>query len=190
LSKKVKNANVGLNNKSKNDQINQDILKKNFTNRSPVILDKNGILLIQELLKNSDIKSSELSRKLSVPLSTIQRRRGVIERSGFVKRKYVIDSKQFGLRSADVMVHVSKGDCEEIAQEIINKYRKNVLEVSIRIGNPLVNLIATVVYKDSDEIFDIIQHIRRMKHVEDVEWSEIVKTVVKNDSGIIDTIFS
>lgn len=94
------------------------------------------------------------------------------------------------MRSADVMVHVSKGDCEEIAQEIINKYRKNVLEVSIRIGNPLVNLIATVVYKDSDEIFDIIQHIRRMKHVEDVEWSEIVKTVVKNDSGIIDTLFS
>ena len=88
------------------------------------------------------------------------------------------------------MVHVSKGDCEEIAQEIINKYRKNILEVSIRIGNPLVNLIATVVYKDSDEIFDIIQHIRRMKHVEDVEWSEIVKTVVKNDSGIIDTLFS
>ncbi len=74
------------------------------------------------------------------------------------------------------MVHVSKGDCEEIAQEIINQYRKNVLEVS-------------VVYKDSDEIFDIIQHIRRMKHVEDVEWSEIVKTVLKNDSGIIDTLF-
>ena len=28
-----------------------------------------------------------------------------------------------------------------------------------------------------------------MKHVEDVEWSEIVKTVVKNDSGIIETLF-
>ena len=54
------------------------------------------------------------------------------------------------------MVHVSKGDCEEIAQEIANQYRKNVQEVSIRIGNPSVNLIATVVFKDSDEIFNII----------------------------------
>jgi len=54
---------------------------------------------------------------------------------------------------------------------------------------PSVNLIATVVFKDSDEIFNIIQYILRMKHVEDVEWSEIVKTVVKNDSGIIETLF-
>lgn len=52
-----------------------------------------------------------------------------------------------------------------------------------------MNLIATVVFNNSDEIFNIIQHIRRMKHVEDVEISEIVKTVVKNDSGIIETLF-
>ncbi len=52
-----------------------------------------------------------------------------------------------------------------------------------------MNLIATVVFKDSDEIFNIILHIRNMKHVEDVELSEIVKIVVKNDSGIIETLF-
>ncbi len=72
------------------------------------MLDKNGVIIIKELLKNSDVKSSEPSRRLSVPLSTIQRRRNVIERSDFGQRKYVIDSKQFGLISADVMVHVSK----------------------------------------------------------------------------------
>jgi hypothetical protein len=46
-----------------------------------------------------------------------------------------------------------------------------------------------VVYKDTDEIFEIMQHIRRMEHVENVEWSEIVKTVLKNDSGILQSIF-
>ena len=51
------------------------------------MLDKNGVIIIKELLKNSDVKSSEPSRRLSVPLSTIQRRRNVIERSDFVTKK-------------------------------------------------------------------------------------------------------
>lgn len=46
-----------------------------------------------------------------------------------------------------------------------------------------------MVYKDTDEIFEIMQHTGRMEHVEKVEWSEIVKTVLKNDSGILQSIF-
>jgi len=34
-----------------------------------------------------------------------------------------------------------------------------------------------------------MQHVRRMEHVENVEWSEVVKTVLKNDSGILESIF-
>jgi len=59
LSRKAKNVDLRVNNKSKNDQINQNILKNNYNNRSPVMLDKNGVLIIKELLKNSDVKSSE-----------------------------------------------------------------------------------------------------------------------------------
>jgi hypothetical protein len=33
-----------------------------------------------------------------------------------------------------------------------------------------------------------MQHVRRMEHVESIEWSEIVKTVLKNDSGILASI--
>ena len=40
-----------------------------------------------------------------------------------------------------------------------------------------------------DEVFEIMHDIRRMEHVEYVEWSEVVKTVVKNDIGILKTIF-
>jgi DNA-binding Lrp family transcriptional regulator len=171
----------------KNDKVNQngDRYNKSFT----PMFDKINIQILQELLKNQNIKSSEISLKLKIPLSTIQRRRGAIERSGFLQHKYEIDHKKFGLRSADLLVDVSKGDCEEIAKEILNKYRKNILQVTIRMGSPRINLIATVVYKDTDEVFEIMQHVRRMEHVENVEWSEIVKTVLKNDSGIIASVF-
>ncbi|HKO65097.1 MAG TPA: hypothetical protein VJU13_07830, partial [Candidatus Nitrosocosmicus sp.] len=70
-----------------------------------------------------------------------------------------------------------------------NQYRKNILQITIRIGSPKINLIATVFYKDTDEVFEIMQHVRRMEHVENVEWSEVVKIVLKNDSGILKSIF-
>ena len=172
---------------SKNDKINQSIDKNNKS--FPSLFDRINIQILQELLKNQNIKSSEISLKLKVPLSTVQRRRGVIEGSGFLQHKYEIDPKKFGLRLADLLVDVSKGDCEEIAKEILNQYRKNILQVTIRMGSPKINLIATVVYKDTDEVFGIMQHIRRMEHVENVDWSEIVKTVLKNDTGILASIF-
>ena len=103
--------------------------------------------ILQELLKNHNIKSSEISLKLKIPLSTIQRRRGFIEKSGFLQHKYELDPKKFGLRLADLLVDVSKGDCEQIAKEILNHYPKNILQVTIRMGSPKINLIATLVYK-------------------------------------------
>lgn len=160
-----------------------------FNKSYSIIFDKINIQILQELLKNHNIKSSEISLKLKIPLSTIQRRRSAIERSEFLQHKYEIEPKKFGLRSADLLVDVSKGDCEEIAKEILNLYRKNILQVTIRMGSPKINLIATVVYKDTDEVFEIMQHVRRMEHVENVEWSEIVKTVLKNDSEILASIF-
>ena len=71
----------------------------------------------------------------------------------------------------------------------MNQYRKNILQVTVRMGSPKINLVATVIYKDTNEVFEMMQHIKRMEHVESVEWSEIVKTVLKNDSGIVKAIF-
>lgn len=172
---------------SKIDKISQ--FAEKYSNPLSVVFDKINIQILHELLKNHDIKSSEISRKSKVPLSTIQRRRAALEKSGFLQHKYEIDPKKFGFRSADLFVDVSKGDCEEIAKDILNQYRKNILQVTVRMGSPKINLVATVIYKDTNEVFEMMQHIKRMEHVESVEWSEIVKTVLKNDSGIVKAIF-
>lgn len=59
-----------------------------------IIFDKINIRILQELLKNHNIKSSEISLRLKVPLSTIQRRRTRIEKSEFLQHKYEIDPKK------------------------------------------------------------------------------------------------
>ena len=187
LTRRLKNNKSLIVKRSKNDKTNQTLEKYNKS--VSTLFDEINIQILQELFKNYHIKSSEISLKLKVPLSTIQRRRNAIEKSGFLQHKFEIEPKKFGFRSADLLVDVSKGDCEEIAKEILNQYRKNILQITIRIGSPKINLIATVFYKDTDEAFEIMQHVRRMEHVENVEWSEVVKTVLKNDSGILESIF-
>ncbi|MGD9533857.1 MAG: Lrp/AsnC family transcriptional regulator [Candidatus Nitrosocosmicus sp.] len=176
--------------KSKNTNLN-DLTPSNRKEAKNIEkFDKIDIQILSNLLKNADIRSIEISNKLKIPLSTIQRRRSIIDKSSMLKKGYQIDYKQFGLRRADIMVTVSKGDCVTIAKEIVKQYRENVLEASITIGDPKVNLVLQIVYNDSDEIFDIIQHIKRMEHVEDARWSEIIKAVVKNDTEIVEKLLS
>ena len=176
--------------KSKNTNLNDLTPSNRKETKNIERFDKIDIQILSNLLKNADIRSIEISNKLKIPLSTIQRRRSIIDKSSMLKKGYQIDYKQFGLRRADIMVTVSKGDCVTIAKEIVKQYRENVLEASITIGDPKVNLVVQIVYSDSGEIFDIIQHIKRMEHVEDARWSEIIKAVVKNDTEIVEKLLS
>src|ERR671910_562570 len=157
------------------------------------------------LLANPDVTSLNISKKLKLPLSTVQRRTA-IERSSIVRKSYELDAKQFGWRTADILITVEKGDCVEIANrlltenigiglssdisKIINEGDNispgpRVIESSLRIGDPAVNVVARVIYKSSDELFHIIQEIKKMPNIARVEWSEIVKVVGRNNALVL-----
>src|SRR5919106_131540 len=169
-------------------------------------LDKKDLIILNEMLANPDVTSLNISKKLKLPLSTVQRRRTAIERSSIVRKSYELDAKQFGWRTADILITVEKGDCVEIANrlltenigiglssdisKIINKGDNispgpRVIESSLRIGDPAVNVVARVIYKSSDELFHIIQEIKKMPNIAHVEWSEIVKVVGRNNALVL-----
>ncbi|MGN6623313.1 MAG: winged helix-turn-helix transcriptional regulator [Candidatus Nitrosocosmicus sp.] len=54
----------------------QSIIEKEYK----IILDKTNLKIIRELVENPNVKSSEISEKLQIPLSTIQRRRATLEK--------------------------------------------------------------------------------------------------------------
>jgi DNA-binding Lrp family transcriptional regulator len=189
LTKKIQSATDDIKRNRKNTKL-ENVTPRRKVARSVTGFDKIDIMILGELLKNSNVKSSDISNKLKIPLSTIQRRRARIENSSRLKRTYEIDYEQFGLRKADILVTVSKGDCIDVANKIATEYTENILEISIRIGDPKVNLVSEVVYSDSDEIFNMIQNIKRMEHVEDARWSEIIKAVVKGDAQVVQRLMS
>jgi DNA-binding Lrp family transcriptional regulator len=169
-------------------------------------LDKKDLIILNEMLANPDVTSLNISKKLKLPLSTVQRRRTAIERSSIVRKSYELDAKQFGWRTADILITVEKGDCVEIANrlltedigvgltsdisKVINKDDNispgpRVIESSLRIGDPVVNVVTRVIYKSSDELFHIIQEIKKMPNIARVEWSEIVKVVGRNNALVL-----
>ena len=179
-------------NKSKNMRERERDKKSEFvTLENPVIfLDKINIEILQSIIRNPDIKSSEIAKYLNIPLSTIQRRRSRLETSAILKKSFVIDFHRLGLRVADLFIKVSKGDIENIVSEIVKQHSKNILETTIRLGQPDINLVVRIAYKDNDEIYEIMRTFNTIKDLDPVQWSEIIKEITIDRHKLIENLFS
>lgn len=124
-----------------------------------------------------------------MPLSTIQRRRTKLERS-ILKKNYQVDLGQLGWRTADILISVEKGKSEQVARQILQNEKNNVVYTSLRIGHPQIDLTAKAVYRDSEALHRLVEKIKALPFVTFVEWSEEVKVVGNNYPDIIDLIFS
>ena len=152
------------------------------------LLDNINIKIVSELVRQPDISSLALSKKLDIPLSTLQRRRTRIEKD-ILKKNYTFDYKAFGGRIGDLIVNVDKGKSKEVAQSLLKKYKNNIVSCDTRI-NSMHNVAARIIYKDTEELFEIIESIKTMDYVDGVQWSEMVEAIGDNNSEIISAFFN
>lgn len=185
-------TNNNIQNPSRKREKEREREKSEFsTSENPVIfLDKINIEILRNIIRNPDIKSSEISEKIDIPLSTIQRRRGRIETSAVLKKSFVIDFHRLGMRVADLLIKITKGDIETIVSEIVKQHSKSILEITIRLGQPDINIVVRIAYKDNDEIYEIMRTFNTIEHLESIQWSEILKEVTIDRHGLIENLFS
>ncbi|MGD9674188.1 MAG: Lrp/AsnC family transcriptional regulator [Candidatus Nitrosocosmicus sp.] len=155
-----------------------------------IFLDRINIEILRNIIKNPDIKSSEISEKIDIPLSTIQRRRSRIETSAVLKKSFEIDFHKLGLRVADLLIKISKGDIETIVSDIVKQHSKSILEVTVRLGQPDINLVVRIAYKDNDEVYGIMRTFNTIEHIDSIQWSELLKEVKIDKHGLIENLFS
>jgi hypothetical protein len=86
---------------------------------------------------------------------------------------------------------VEKGRSEELAKKLLGKNDdKNIISsTSLRIGDPEINVSAQVFYKGSEELLEIIESVKAMPYVKNVEWSETVRVVGINNIGMLERLF-
>jgi DNA-binding Lrp family transcriptional regulator len=149
-------------------------------------IDETNIKIINALVNNPNTKSKELARAHGIPLSTIQRRRTLLERTILMK-KYSINVRELGWRTADLFVSVEKDNSVKIAEALLAN--QNVIASSIRVGDPKVNVAAQVYYKSTEELHNLVESTKAMPHVMDVEWSEVVRVLEKEQDAMFSKIF-
>ena len=161
----------------------------NITRNSNVAalnLDKINLRIIDELLTNADITSSDIAKKIKIPLSTVQRRRTMLEKS-VLKKNYHLNILQYGFRYADIFVDVAKGEAKEVGKMLVNKFDRNILKASTRI-NSSNNLCLQIVYKESEELHNLLERIKRMPNTYNVDWSEMISVVGDNTISLVSNL--
>jgi len=56
-------------------------------------------------------------------------------------------------------------------------------------GDPQINVCGNVLFRNSEELYSIVQEIKAMNNVNYVEWLELVKVIGNNNVSTIDTLF-
>jgi DNA-binding Lrp family transcriptional regulator len=131
-------------------------------------VDEKDIKIISAL--TSGASSQQISSQLQMPLSTLQRRIRIILQSGLLEHSFRPDYRRLGLKKGMIHVYLRDGDMKSIAEKISNM--DGITSVSIHIGNS--DIVADFVYRDSEQIIEIVSSIKKLEGVDKAVWSEEV----------------
>jgi len=136
--------------------------------------------VLKSLLDSSGrVSSLSLSRKLEIPLTTVQRRRKRLE-GEFLEVSYSLRLDKLGWRKADLLVSTHKGMTSAIGKELLT--HNTITRVSKSLGEHTIDLHAESVFKNNKELLNVIEWIKSLDGVRDVIWTEAVEMVGKNSS--------
>ena len=154
-----------------------EIISKNKFNKK---IDESDIKIIDLMVLNKTNK--EISKDLGIPLSTVQRRVRDLTSADFVSTNTQINYQKFGFKTGLIHVYLRDGNIEELAKKINNL--DPILYVEIHIGNS--DILGHVVYKEGNELLNLISAIKKMQGVERTVWSErIYQSPLKANKNMI-----
>lgn len=127
--------------------------------------------IIELLLKGYTNKDIALHEKM--PLSTTQRLIRLIYEKGYVIKRNELNYKKLGLRKAYLLISLNGNSSAHVAQKI--SIIKGVAFISLVTGN--IDILCTCVFKDTVDLFRIIESIKAIQRVDNVKWSEEVRSI-------------
>jgi DNA-binding Lrp family transcriptional regulator len=131
--------------------------------------------IIEELLHDAFISSTDISKRHKAPLSTVQRRRRYLENT-ILTRRYEIDLKKQGFRIGELTVVAANGASKEIIGRIFSKYPNYILSITVKIDGAIM-LAVLVYFKTTTEIYDMMIGIQSLPGVNHVKFAETVEII-------------
>lgn len=132
-------------------------------------------MILKEILSSNENRTSAfLSKKLKVPLTTIQRRLKRLEKE-FLEKENILCLERFGWRRVDFFISTISGKTDDVAKELLAL--RQVIFVGKSIGEHTIDLRVETIVKDNTQILDLMERIKAIDGVRHVVWSEIVSVV-------------
>jgi DNA-binding Lrp family transcriptional regulator len=147
-------------------------------------IDKKILKILLE--PNGKVTSDMIAEKLDLPRSTVQRRRLMLEKR-FLQHSYTLKLEELGFRRVEFLISTENGMTVSIAHDLLK--RDEVVYVGRSVGAHTIDLKAELIIKDNSELLDLLELVKGMVGVRELEWTEIVKVVGRKKSipsGIID----
>ncbi len=151
------------------------------------LIDDVNLKIIDELVKNPSITSSSLATTLEIPLSSLQRRRAKIEKY-ILNKSYQINLRSIAGKIGEVVINVDRGKSREVAKQILKRFKNNVMSVSTRI-NAEHNVAAQIMFTDTAELHNLLENIKLMQFVTNLQWSEVVEIIGDNSPAVMSAFF-
>lgn len=142
-------------------------------------VDKIDSEIIGLLLNGKNNK--EISTKIRIPLSTVQRRVRNLIAKNLVTLNSQINYPKFGFKVGMLHIYLEDGDFERIDNKIMEL--DGVTSVEVYIGNS--DLIANVVYRRSIELLELIAKVKSFEKIDKIAWSEMVYKISSSKVPIV-----
>lgn len=143
----------------------------NQQNDLKLTIDELDQKLIELLLKGYAHKKIALEAKS--PLSTIQRRIRKILDNEYIYTRNELNYKKLGLRKGYLLISL-KGDHSGKAAQKISSI-KGIIYISLVTGDN--DIFSACLFRDTNDLFRIIESIRTTERVDKVSWSEEVRSI-------------
>jgi Lrp/AsnC family transcriptional regulator for asnA, asnC and gidA len=117
--------------------------------------------------------NKEISDKLQVPLSTVQRRARKLGEKELIVTRTEPNYEKLGFKRGLIHVYLSKGEIDSVGQKI-SKMR-GILSASVHVGNS--DLVGFFIYRNTKQLLKMTTDVKQMQGVDKVMWSEEVYSI-------------
>src|ERR671933_2586668 len=135
------------------------------------IIDNLDQKLLELLLKGYENK--KIAIEVKTPLSTIQRRIRKIYENQYISRKNELNYKKLGLRKGYLQISLKGDKSYEVAQKLAGI--RGITSVSELTGS--FDILCTCIFKNTDELFGLIEYVKTIERIEKVAWVEEVHSI-------------
>ena len=127
--------------------------------------------------------NKQISDKLKVPLSTIQRRTRKLFERELIMTKIEPNYEKLGFKRGLIHIYLSKGEIDSVGRALSKM--QGIISASVHVGNS--DIVGFFIYRNTQQLLKMTTDVKRISGVEKVMWSEEVYSIPVKKSEIGNT---